>query len=72
MITIHEKTAQTFDTIGLGDFIPTLAASVTSGVKSGSLASSAYINAASVMTLLQQHLNDFENPHHVTAAQVQS
>lgn len=60
-----------YDEVELGDFIPTLAASVTSGVKSGSLASSAYINAASVMTLLQQHLNDFENPHHVTAAQVQ-
>ena len=61
-----------YNDVELGDFIPTLAASVTSGVKSGSLASSAYINAASVMTLLQQHLNDFENPHHVTAAQVQS
>ena len=61
-----------YNEVELGDFIPTLAASVTSGVKSGSLASSAYINAASVMTLLQQHLNDFENPHHVTAAQVQS
>lgn len=60
-----------YNEVELGDFIPTLAASVTSGVKSGSLASSAYINAASVMTLLQQHLNDFENPHHVTAAQVQ-
>ena len=61
-----------YNDVELGDFIPTLAASVTSGVKSGSLASSAYINAASVMTLLQQHLNDFNNPHHVTAAQVQS
>ena len=61
-----------YNEVELGDFIPTLAASVTSGVKSGSLASSAYINAASVMTLLQQHLNDFNNPHHVTAAQVQS
>ena len=60
-----------YNDVELGDFIPTLAASVTSGVKSGSLASSAYINAASVMTLLQQHLNDFNNPHHVTAAQVQ-
>ena len=60
-----------YNEVELGDFIPTLAASVTSGVKSGSLASSAYINAASVMTLLQQHLNDFNNPHHVTAAQVQ-
>ena len=61
-----------YNDVELGDFIPTLAASVTSGVKSGSLASSAYINAASVMTLLQQHLNDTNNPHHVTAAQVQS
>ena len=61
-----------YNDVELGDFIPTLAASVTSGVKSGSLASSAYINAASVMTLLQQHLNDFNNPHRVTAAQVQS
>ena len=61
-----------YNEVELGDFIPTLAASVTSGVKSGSLASSAYINAASVMTLLQQHLNDFIYPHHVTAAQVQS
>lgn len=60
-----------YNDVELGDFIPTLAASVTSGVKSGSLASTAYINAASVMTLLQQHLNDFNNPHHVTAAQVQ-
>ena len=61
-----------YNDVELGDFIPTLASSVTSGVKSGSLASTAYINAASVMTLLQQHLNDFNNPHHVTAAQVQS
>lgn len=60
-----------YNEVELGDFIPTLASAVTSGVKSGSLASSAYINAASVMTLLQQHLNDFNNPHHVTAAQVQ-
>lgn len=60
-----------YNEVELGNFIPTLAASVTSGVKSGSLASTAYINAASVMTLLQQHLNDFNNPHHVTAAQVQ-
>ena len=61
-----------YNEVELGDFIPTLSASVTSGVKSGSLASSAYINAASVMTLLQQHLNDTNNPHHVTTAQVQS
>ena len=61
-----------YNEVELGDFIPTLASSVTSGVKSGSLASTAYVNATSVMTLLQQHLNDFENPHRVTAAQVQS
>ncbi len=61
-----------YNEVELGDFIPTLAASVTSGVKSGSLASSAAVGTAAVMAALQAHLNDFENPHHVTAAQVQS
>lgn len=60
-----------YDEVELGDFIPTLAASVTSGVKSGSLASSAAVGTAAVMAALQAHLNDFNNPHHVTAAQVQ-
>lgn len=61
-----------YDDVELGDFIPTLAASVTSGVKSGSLASSAAVGTAAVMAALQAHLNDTNNPHHVTAAQVQS
>lgn len=58
-----------YDEVELGDFIPTLASAVTSGVKSGSLASSAYVNAASVMTLLQTHLEDTGNPHKVTTTQ---
>ena len=61
-----------YNDVELGDFIPTLAAAVTSGVKSGSLASSAAVGTAAVMAALQAHLNDFNNPHHVTAAQVQS
>lgn len=60
-----------YNEVELGDFIPTLAASVTSGVKSGSLASSAAVGTAAVMAALQAHLNDTNNPHHVTAAQVQ-
>lgn len=65
-----------YNAVELGDFIPTLAAAVTSGVRSGSLASSAYSNAASasdsaaaVLALLQAHLSDRNNPHHVTTAQ---
>lgn len=61
-----------YNDVELGNFIPTLAASVTSGVKSGSLASSAAVGTAAVMAALQAHLNDTNNPHHVTAAQVQS
>ena len=61
-----------YNDVELGDFIPTLAASVTSGVKSGSLASSAAVGTAAVMAALQAHLIDTNNPHHVTAAQVQS
>lgn len=61
-----------YNEVELGDFIPTLAAAVTSGVKSGSLASSAAVGTAAVMAALQAHLNDTNNPHHVTAAQVQS
>lgn len=61
-----------YNEVELGDFILTLSASVTSGVKSGSLASSAAVGTAAVMAALQAHLNDTNNPHHVTAAQVQS
>ena len=44
-----------YNDVELGDFIPTLAASVTSGVKSGSLASSAAVGTAAVMAALQAH-----------------
>ena len=58
-----------YNKVELGDFVPTLASSVTSGVKSGSLASSAYISASAVMTMLQTHLEDKNNPHQVTTTQ---
>ena len=58
-----------YNEVELGDFIPSLASSVTSGVKSGSLASSAYISASAVMTMLQTHLDDKNNPHQVTTTQ---
>ena len=67
----YECLLEQYNDVELGDFIPTLAASVTSGVKSGSLASSAAVGTAAVMAALQAHLNDTNNPHHVTAAQVQ-
>lgn len=58
-----------YDEVELGDFMPTLAASVTSGVRSGSLASAAVVSASAVMAALQAHLADHENPHQVTTTQ---
>lgn len=58
-----------YDEVELGDFIPTLASSVTSGVKSNSLASAAVVSVSAVMTLLQTHLEDKNNPHGVTTEQ---
>ena len=58
-----------YNEVELGDFMPTLASSVTSGVRSGHLASSAYVNASAVMAALQAHLNDHSNPHQVTTEQ---
>lgn len=58
-----------YNEVELGDFMPTLASSVTSGVRSGSLASAAAVNASAVMAALQTHLSDTNNPHHVTTAQ---
>ena len=58
-----------YNEVELGDFMPTLASSVTSGVRSGSLASSAAVTSSAVAALLNSHMNDFENPHKVTAAQ---
>ena len=58
-----------YNEVELGDFMPTLASSVTSGVRSGNLASAAVVNASAVMAALQSHLGDYQNPHRVTAAQ---
>ncbi len=65
-----------YNEVELGDFVPTLASSVTSGVRSVSLASAASarasaaaVDASAVMAALQAHLNDHENPHQVTTTQ---
>lgn len=58
-----------YEEVELGDFIPSLAASVTSGVKSGSIASAAAVSASAVLTLLNTHLQDTNNPHKVTTTQ---
>lgn len=58
-----------YDEVELGDFMQTLATSVTSGVRSGSLASAAVVSASAVMAALQAHLADRENPHGVTTTQ---
>lgn len=58
-----------YNEVELGDFMPTLASSVTSGVRSGNLASAAAVGASAVSAALQAHLNDFSNPHHVSVDQ---
>lgn len=52
-----------YNEVELGDFMPTLAASVTSGVRSGFLASAASIEASAVYAALQEHMEDYNNPH---------
>ena len=52
-----------YNEVELGDFMPTLVSSVTSGVRSGSLASAAAVGTSAVSAALQAHLNDFNNPH---------
>ncbi|MGN0133627.1 MAG: phage tail spike protein [Anaerotignum sp.] len=59
-----------YNEVELGDFMPTLASSVTSGVRSGHIASNAYVNASAVYAALQDHMNDKDNPHQVTADQI--
>lgn len=49
--------------VELGDFMPTLATSVTSGVHSGSLAGNAMCSAAAAMAALETHVADKNNPH---------
>ena len=58
-----------YNEVELGDFMPTLAASVTSGVRSGSLASAASVTASAVAAALNSHVQDKNNPHGVTAEQ---
>lgn len=58
-----------YNEVELGDFIPTLASSVTSGVKSGYLASAAAVTSSAVVAMLQAHMQDKNNPHGVTASQ---
>ena len=53
--------------IELGDFMATIATSVTSGMSGGT---SAAADASNVLTLLNEHLENKENPHEVTAEQV--
>lgn len=56
-----------YEEIELGDFLPTLATSI--GANSGDIAAAA-ASAAAVAALLNAHLQDFDNPHRVTAEQI--
>lgn len=55
--------------VELGDFMPTLASSVTTGVRSGTVASNASVTATAAMSALQEHLEDKNNPHEVQMEQ---
>ena len=59
-----------YNEVELGDFMPTLASSVTSGVRSGSLASAAAVGTSAVAAALQAHMQDKNNPHKVTSEQI--
>lgn len=54
----------------LGDFSPTVTNPITKGANAGEVANTAYGKSNNAETLLQQHLKDFNNPHHVTSEQV--
>ena len=54
----------------LGDFSPTVTSPITRGANAGQVANTAYGKSNNAEVLLQQHLNDFNNPHRVTADQV--
>ena len=55
--------------IELGDFLPTIYKPISSGAISGGVAASAKNQSSSLAMLLQSHLQDFNNPHKVTAEQ---
>lgn len=52
-----------YNSIELGDFLPTLVSPVTSALNSGALAASANAN-------IDAHITDFNNPHRVTTEQI--
>lgn len=58
-----------YNEVELGDFLPTLASSVTSGVRGESIASKVAVNALEVLQVLEEHLLDDKNPHKVTTTQ---
>lgn len=58
-----------YEKVELGDFVETLATSITSGVRSGNRASAASASSSAVAAVLQAHMNDKNNPHNVTAEQ---
>lgn len=59
-----------YEEMELGDFSPTVTSPITKGANAGEVANTAYGKSNNAETLLQQHLKDFNNPHHVTSEQV--
>ena len=59
-----------YNKIELGDFSPTITSPITRGANAGQVANTAYGKSNNVEVLLQQHLNNFNNPHRVTADQI--
>ena len=58
-----------YNEIELGDFSPTISSPITKGVNSESTANNAISISQTAEALLQSHLVDYNNPHHVTAEQ---
>lgn len=59
-----------YEEMELGDFSPTVISPITRGANAGDIANTAYGKSNNAETLLQLHLKDFNNPHHVTSEQV--
>lgn len=59
-----------YNKIELGDFSPTITSPITRGANARQVANTAYGKSNNVEVLLQQHLNNFNNPHRVTADQI--
>lgn len=58
-----------YNEIELGDFSPTISSPITKGANSQSTANNAISISQTAEALLQSHLVDYNNPHHVTAEQ---